>query len=393
VLYDSDIDRFARENKDDFEARLHEYAELYPELGEVTTDLTKDEMAGRAKEIISEDPDPEGVSDEVKKEAIADLAERQPDAALVPRGQAVLRIEHPDLPHEQFELNVFGFMNEEDTTGALDYDNDPGPIGIVDEGDDPSDRLADETRPDQMDVNTTPITDVPSWAAPEVFDRIISGRIGVYESPKAAQRSLDQVTQQEKTILGDESGNLRMKQDVEEVGEHNGEVEHEFYARPTGNFNDPSQEAAWNVLNETIEGEPPIPTEPEHRVTDTSQITEEEKARVRRRIKTCLENPRRFADVSQEGFDKRQFFNQLLQCEFGGWTPPRTPDQKMAESMREDVFRIIREFARDHGFEVVGDYVRPRPDQTNKIDFSEGAFEEMDDGMLAGQTVAEEVRD
>jgi len=383
VLYESDIDRFARENKPDFEALLHEYADLYPGLEEITTDMTKDDMEERAKGVIGAGPNHEGVSDEVKAEALEDLAGRHPGAVLVPRGQALMRIDHPDLPHEQFELTVFSDLHDEETTGALEFLNETGPVGAAAGRGDPTEQLADESRPDQMEINTTPVEEVPSWAAPGVFDRIVSGRIEVYESAAAAQRSLDQVTQQTRNVLGGEAGNLRMKHEVEAVGEQNGETEYDFVARPKGDFDDPSQVAAWAVLNEDVDGEPPIPERPEERSPDTSNISEEEKARVRRRIQTCLDNPRRFADVTPKSFDERTFFNQLLRCEFRGFTPPRTPDQDLAESMREDIFRIIRELARDSGFEVVGDYVRPRPDQPKKVDFSEGVFEGADRGQVA----------
>jgi hypothetical protein len=140
------------------------------------------------------------------------------------------------------------------------------------------------------------------------------------------------------------------------------------------------------VLNEEVGGEPPIPREFDERSTDPSNITETEKNRVRDRIRQCLNNPRRFADIGPEQFDEEAFFNQLLRCEFDGYTPPRHAQQEIAGEMREDVFRIIREIARDRGYEVIGDCVRPR----GKMRFDPEFPSDLTDYDYEGEEAAEE---
>lgn len=361
MLHERDIEKFSNKNKDDFEAALHEHADVYPGLEEITTDLKKDVMKERAKEVIQDGPDVDAMSDEDKAEALQEFAEREKEAVVVPIRGGVMRFQHPDLPGEFFEINVF---EEEMGESALTFDwEDPKTdyegrryVGTL--GDPSPDQMPDEGRVGQPDISCTPVEEIPSWAAAQVFEAIEEGAAGLYENERAAQQDRENLTQQDEPIIGDPTGEMRVKTEVEMEEQMNGPDQPVTRRRVTDDFRNPSHQAAWNVLNETINGEEPLP---QGYNAPVERIGEDEIQRVRGRIQRCLEAPGQIVDeLRRDDLDERAFFNQLLRCEMQGWTPTRTAgDKKFSFKTRDDILRVIREEAEARGFEVLGDTVSP----------------------------------
>lgn len=350
MLNDEAIEELASsKNKDPFEEALHEHADLYPELQEVTTDSKKAEMEREAKRIVRKGNDDAGLlSDEAKAEAIADLLERSPDSVLLPVRGGLLRLSHPELKGESFQLSVFGDLSN---TSVTQEDLDERHQDV---------KTGGTQSMKQQELNTTPLSEAPEWAYPQIYDLGEDGMLEIFLSPEKAQESMDSFISQEKNLLEESGGFASNEHFIDEQTNGN-----DVLTQPVLDGERVEHNAANNVLNKKVNGEQPLPgvqsVDP-----DPSFATQEEVRHVADRIKRCLRDPNQWVQkqVDREEFDVRHFLAHLIVLELEGRTPSRKINEPNRNGgMRQNVLRMVREIADGQGFEVIGKTVRRKPER------------------------------
>ena len=316
-----------------------ELADRFPELRELDERMRKEELIERFNQIVSE-PDP--------ADLYRELLEKLPDGVLALVGEFMVRITHPEIPGETWTL----YATEGDPRAeSLSLDQ------VVMRWRQPED---ERVRPlEAAAPRLVPLKEVPEWARPKVVELMKRELVRVFPSRDVALEELaPSRVPQPGAILEDPVGTVRLG-----LSRRHGPMGG-VLVETIGEFTSVEQKAAFNVLCGEVDGEGPLP-----RDYDASEVTEEEVEHVRRRVLRCLERPSRFADRASDGnFDKRVFFNQLLRLEFEGKTPPRTPGQRFGGT-RAPVLRMLRQLIREHGYEVMGDYVVPasEPGQVREV--------------------------
>lgn len=312
--------------------------EAHPELAELNDKMTKAEIAERVAAATATGP---ATAD--RAELFARLLREMPDAVLVPRTDALLRLENPAARSMTFEIRAvrgelgMRLRSLEEVTRRWRT---------------PEDNLeAGHREP----VHTTPVTAVPAWARERVLDLVEDGTLRLFATAEEAEAEQNTAATPGRGLLDSNVGKLDMKV---VYAKNTGMANPPVLVEPTGEFTAAEQEAAWNVINGVVEGEYPLPDVPDAVSEDPADITKEEYLHVKGRIERCLQHPEPFTErsTSRETFDERTFFNQLLQVEYGGFTPTRHGNAKQG-GVRPKVIRLIRQTAKDRGFEVMGDYV------------------------------------
>jgi hypothetical protein len=340
--------------KGDLKEALSKHESDHPGLDEVTTDQTREQMVTTAEEAIDA-----GLTAEGKRRALQRLLDQQPNAVLMPVRQAWMRLNHPQNEDEFFVLNVFTEMGSKDKPSPTDPEND------VD--------LTEKPDVDQVDVDVTPLGEVPDWVLPQLYDLIMSGDVEVFDSPADAQRKANQqVKGTQQPMLDEPSRPVNLESKVDEDMAGIGDDDAPVVTEPQANFRRPEQWCAWNVLARPVNGEQPLPERPEEISADPNDLTDAELTRVERRIRNCLEAPQRYyEDANRQAFEERVFFDQLLECEMDGANAPRNSNQKIGGISRPQVVKIIREIANERGFDVVGAFVSEQPDNELERDLPE----------------------
>jgi hypothetical protein len=297
----------------------------------------------------------EGTED--KRAAFERLLTERPDAVLVPTRQAVVRIPHPERERETFELSALADL---DMVYVDDLDQ------VRRKWREPVEEGATGAKKTPA-IGTTAITDVPAWARETVYDLVAGGDLKVYINDEDAQAQAGKYTEPERipildVVTGPVSMSLVYGEKTGLAGQHR-----PILVEPRGQFDRVEQEVAWNVINSRVAGVPPIPANPDDLSGDLSDITHAEISHVRGRIETALATPERFTErqIPRAGngapmFQTRVFFNQLLECEYKGFTPQRGPKGNKNGGTRLGILNLIREMASDHGYDVIGDYVTPK---------------------------------
>lgn len=334
-----------------------EHVDTYPQLAEIDADnMKRDDMIKKAEIIFAQaSTSSSEMSDEDKIEAFKKALEENPETVLVLRGQALLRLPHPKVRGKTFELNVF---------------SDQGPMGssLIEPH-----RLRREHTPETRNQppgvvtpSATRLGEVPKWAIPQIFDLVQEGQIAVKSDASEITKNAGMFG---KEILDDNTAPIRMQYEYRDVPGRGDNKP--FTLEPRGEFKRPEQKAAWNVLNSTVRGQEPLPSGRDAVSPDPNTITEEERQHVRSRIKECLTNPREYAEsqnTNPKTFDKKTFFNQLLKCEYKGFTPRRHGNGAKTGGTRKAIIQEIRSAAKAEGFEVLGDFVREKGDDSPKKD-------------------------
>ena len=341
--------------KADLEKALHEHGDDHPGLLEITADEYKrDIMIKKAKEVVSSQ-----VSAEVKREAVRSLIEKRSSAVVIPIVQPYMLLLDPQQVEKPFVLSVYSDMGNTDTN--------PRRPELVPED--------EREQYSEVSPQGTKVSDLPEWSFIQVYDMIEKGHIRVFDSAEAAAAysGLSSRNQEQVPILDDATASSRFELTrTRSIGDQPGAV----YERVSDNRTGAEQKAARAVLFEEVNQDPPLPANSKEVSPDPSTITQAEVDKVRHRIKDCLENPRRYAQAENlRTFDKRTFFSQLLADELAGFTPGRRQGEKIAGRPRPTIVKLIRGIASDYNFDVVGDYVVPRP------------IEELKEGMPMPDTV------
>lgn len=330
------------DTKGDLEDSLSEHAREYPDFEEIDSDtLTREEMLEAAKAAIQK-----GISDQGKTDAVKKLLDKQPESVIVPVTQAFMMLTHPKQKEEPIRITVYSDMGWSTRDSARPDPRDP----------------EEDPEINQLQIQSTALQELPDWALPKIYDLAIAGDIRIFPNHDAAQKAVETQVRRTEPILDDPSvtPGYEYRRDGNAYAD---EADQPLVAEPTARFRKPAQRVAWNVLNSVVDQDPPLPQNPSEVSTDPNNLTEAEKSRVERRIKTALESPERYArKARRESFDKRAFFDQLLELEMSGYNAPRSGDQDIGRVTRPEVIAKIREIADAHGFEVVGDFVREKPD-------------------------------
>jgi hypothetical protein len=316
--------------------------EAHPELAELNDKMTKAEIAAAVDAAVGE-----GEAD--RAELFARLLKEMPDAVLVPRTDALLRLANPSAPSMTFEIRAvegelgMRLRTLEEVTRRWRT---------------PEDNLEASHR---EPVRTTPITDVPTWAREQVLELVEAGTLRLFATAEEASAEENTAATHGRGLLDSNVGKLDMKV---VYAKNTGMAQPPVLVEPTGEFTAAEQEAAWNVINGVVEGEYPLPDMPDAISEDPADITKEEYLHVKERIERCLQHPEPFTErsTSRDVFDERTFFNQLLQIEYGGFTPTRHGNAKQG-GVRAKIVRLIRQMAKERGFEVMGDYVVTRQER------------------------------
>lgn len=353
--------------KDDLLEALKKEAETYPELAGIDPELTKDELIAQYEAVVAaaekadskpeekpEENDQETPAEEEegevdKAELYARLLKEMPEAAVVPRTAMLLTLEHPTTPSLTYTIRaVAGELGSR----ALTLEE------VTRRWKSPEDNYETAHR---EKVHATLLSDVPEWAREQIVDLVEDETLALYATVEEAEREESEATTHGKAILDNDVGRLDMKV---VFAANTGSANPPMLVEPTGKFDRAEQECAWNVVNGFVEGEGPLPDDPEAINEDPQTITTEELMHVERRIQRCLEHPALFTErtVSKESFDQKMFFNQLLQIEYGGFTPRRNGNSKNG-GVRKRIVKLLRQRARDAGFEVMGDYVINRQER------------------------------
>lgn len=312
----------------------------------------------------AEDGVEEGMDAAEKAEAFDRLISENPELVLLPRYQALLRVSG-DREDDLFEISA---IPKEDS--AMSY------ITSLEEARRPFKEAKTEQELADGDaeyaaapkVQFTPAAEVPEWAKAKVYDLIVEKRLRAFMNEDEGLLVLEQKRNKTFAPLFDsQSGDMGMRIVADAPsGFGRQQSQDGAYARatvkPTASFTKVEQEVAWNVINKTISGEGPLPGRPSDVSVDPKDITRAELDHVRSRILEALDSPEKYAEreipvrAGAMSFDTRVFYNQLLACEYSGYTPSRGNGNKVGGT-RKAVLKLIRELAEDAGFEVVGDYV------------------------------------
>lgn len=322
--------------KKEFQEALHEHADAYPALLDITTDDKRDKMRARAEEIIDGE-----VTSEAKTEAVRRMNETS-DVVVALRRQGFLSLSNGK---ETFTLRMFERMGSKHRTerkSTLQYE---------------------EHEPPENRINVTPLSEIPEWAYENIYDLAVDGTLKIYDSEDHAQQESRDTIQKQKPILADPTQSPSMI--VEQQDGRGGADATLVDVRPGLKNASPEQDAAWHVLNSEVNGIPPIPTEPEERSDDYNNLTETELNLVTERVKKGLEQPKVFTTkLKNKDFDDRKYLSQLLKLELTGKTAPRRgTDRNISNVTRREVVKIIRGIAQELGYTVTGHFVREDPDR------------------------------
>lgn len=353
-------------NKADLEKELHSMAATYPALKKITTELTKNEMLAQAEEIITASPSPaqtenatepqetsqeapatNELDDNAKVEAMKDLISSKAEAVLFPSEQSFYRLKFGD--------NTF-------TIGPSPFSESP--MTEV-----PPSKLRREMRAPDHDttkrrftpeIKGTALSSLPKWAYLEAFDLIQDGQLLLFETEAELQSTVGAMYETSKvgSLIVDDAVKPEIQVTKDRTMSLN-EAAAPVILKPTIKHTRPEQEAAWRVVNEVVNGESPLPASRDDQDPDPKRITTSEIQHVRSRIERCMQHPESFTKETKVNgpFSLQVFFNQLLELEYSGFTPPRPGVEAKTGGTRPDIIRIIRELARQNGFEVLGDYV------------------------------------
>jgi hypothetical protein len=347
ALSEEDIDQIDSEapNKAELEDMLHEHTDEYPGLEEVDEASQKrSEMIETAKDAI------QNLSDAAKRDALETYLEENPDAVIVPAFGSYMRITDPEGKADSFVVSVM------DDSPSMSVTSEMGTqVGGYDDDRDPT----QSAEINQLDITPPRLEEAPDWVLPKIYDMVTGQQtLVLYTDLETAKSELRQETKRTDALIEDGTASANF-----EVNERQGNL----VAEAGIDAKRPEQEAGWNVLNERAgDNRDPIPRNPS---PDPQDITEEEAQLVRDRIKTCLESPHLFVDretgrdLRPADFDKRVFFNQLLECEMTGYTAPRrNADNQVSGVTRPRIVSIIKRIAKDYGFQAAGTYVHNKPE-------------------------------
>lgn len=340
--------------KDELLKAIKEEAATYPELENIDRELTKDELVEAYEKIAaaaekSADQASEAEEQVDKAELYARLLKEMPEAAIVPRTAMMLTLEHPTTPSLTFTIRAVA-----GTLGSR--------VRTIEEVQrrwkTPEDNYEKAHR---EKVQATLLKDIPEWAREQIVDLVEDGTLALYATVDEAEKEESAATTHGAAILDNEVGRLNMKV---VFASNSGAANAPIIVEPTGEFTRAEQECAWNVINGIVEGEGPLPDDPSAISADPSLITKDELLHVKERIQRCLQHPQLFTErtITRESFDQKLFFNQLLQLEYGGFTPNRRGYSKTG-GVRKQVIKLLRQYAKDAGFEVMGDYVVNRQER------------------------------
>jgi hypothetical protein len=374
MLTAEDIDRMSSQTKDPFEESLHEHADLYPELEGITTNLNKPVMVRKAKQVVRDRNGEAGLlSAEAKANAIAELLEESPEAVLLPVRGGFIRLSHPELANESFQLSVFSDLSN---TAVTQADLDERHQDVKTGGTDPI---------EQQEVSTTPLSEVPEWAYSQIYDLMDAGAIQIFKSHEKAQQEMNSNAQNDKDLLEGSSGFVSNEHFLNEDGTGGPEV----LTQPVLDGERVEHNAANNVLNKQVNGENPLPEDPDKVDPDPSFASGEEVRHVANRIRRCLKDPNQWVQqqVSAEEFDFRHFFGHIVVLELEGRTPSRKVNEPNRNGgMRPRVLRKIREIASAQGFEVIGKTVRREPERP---DMEEEVEDNLDTELMNPEVLEE----
>ncbi|RME29043.1 MAG: hypothetical protein D6800_03250 [Candidatus Zixiibacteriota bacterium] len=341
----SEIERLQEAYPDKFpEASRASMAWSKPQLEELLASMrstTDDPMKSKDKDNPApappNHPKKDAPSEKDAEAAFARVLETYPEARIYPLRQAMLILENPKVPGEKLVINAFGEM------GSVLRDS-PDRVPL---------RSSKEMRARRMGLsarNSVLVKTIPQWAYPIVFKLIQEGELGLFETEKDLKDYFSELDQPQVTGGMLEWGVATPAVVENEVDGPPGMLSR-LEVKPGIEASTPEQKAAWRVIN----GTPDDPAIPEQVVADPRAAAEDEINMVKNRIEECLVAPRRYG--ASEPFDKKSFFNQLLELELRGFTPPRGTGR--IGGTRPGVLRVIRALAKEHGYEVVGDYVVP----------------------------------
>lgn len=349
-----DFDTLKKQNKTQIKEALVQVQSQYPALASIDPDeMTKAQMLEASHKIIAAAA-PTEFSDQDKKEAVADMLRMKPEAVILPTTQTMYRLYHPKLAES---VTVSAYSMEEAATTEVT------PADLRRRWHAPEDDAEITKRRRAIALTPTRLDTLPSWAHVPVYNALNKGDLVIYTGVEEAQEAADirpDVTGDLHlgTLLDDDKAVLEMRVAyIEGVGlsDENRPITMDAKAE----FSRPEQHAAWNVLNGKVGGKGPLPADLDVVAHDPGHITDDEIRYVRDRIERCLTNPEPFLDRRPALFDKKVFFNQLLETEFKGYTPPRPGSTNKTGGFRPQILQTIREIVRLNGYEVFGDYVAP----------------------------------
>lgn len=343
-------ERLAKLSKRDLITEIETLAEVDSRLQGVDTSRNHADILADVTARLSEG-DPPKVADpaEDKLAAFDRLTTERPDAVVIPVRQAIVRLQKAGLG--TFEMSALPDLEMKYVTELSE---------MTRQWKEPAENKVEEGRR----VGTTRLADVPTWARSAVYDMVEAGDLRVYIDDAAAQEQAGKYTKAPMIDLLDTvTGTVDMKvvygKTTGMAGAHR-----PITVEATGTFTEIEQEVAWNVLNSRVGSQPPLPANPDEVSTDPGTLTRAEVEHVRDRIKDAIERPDRYTEKKlpptasgRPVFRERIFFNQLLSCEYGGFTPQRSVNANKNGGTRRQILLLIRKIAADYGFEVVGDYV------------------------------------
>lgn len=329
------------DTKSDLEEKLKEHSRDYPLLDKVDSEEQKREkMLEIARAAIEQ-----GLSDQGKTDAINQLLDEQPNAVVVPLTQSFLMLTHPKGKEDPVRITVYEDMGWSTRETSSPEPRDPEePVTV-----------------DQITPKVKPLDEIPEWGYPKIYDLTIMDDIGIFKNKDVAHRELETSPNRNEPILDDPSTTPEFEY-RRDGSAYDDKEDQPIVAEATARFQNPAQKAAWNVLNNVVDQDAPLPRSPGDISSDPNDLTEAEISRVDRRIRTCLESPERFSRDARRGeFDERAFFDQLLECEMKGYNAPRGNGNEIGGVTRPEIIGKIREIASSRGFDVVGTFVREQP--------------------------------
>lgn len=348
-----DLKKLEKQSKADILAVVEQY-----NIEDITIDNTKKEMIASLEVALAKTEQPATeptklaeptkqdpvLTDEDKTQAVLKMISTKPEIVLAPAHQAVMRIAHPSQVRKFYEINVFsGKLGSKtlDVKSAKPALRDPGP----------------EESKAGFEVNANLLSDAPAWAYPQIYDFVASKDLLIFEGEEELQKLAKPQRDRHASPMFDQVPShmvLSLEYDSKAGLRENYTP---LIVSKNVKFKQQEQTIAWNAINETINGERPVP---EKITADPRSINPDEMIYVRDRIERAIHNPESFLQGKRlvGSFNTRVFLDQLLACEYKGFTPRRVGGRETGGT-RPAIIKVIRAIAKDNGFDVVGDYVRP----------------------------------